>query len=65
MSAPAFMSALKPKAKAMAPKGVTVEVEAEPEGKGDDYRAIMKEAAKDGDWDGFVEAICSYVDSKE
>lgn len=28
---------------------------------GDDQKAVMKEAAKDGDWDAFVDALCSYV----
>lgn len=28
---------------------------------GDDYKQIMKDAAHDGDWDAFVDALCSYV----
>lgn len=35
----------------------------EPEA-GGDYKQIAKDAAKDGDWDGMVEAICNYVDSE-
>ncbi len=27
----------------------------------DGPKAVMKEAAKDGDWDAFVDALCSYV----
>ena len=33
--------------------------EAEP---GGDYKQIAKDAAKDGDWEAFVDAMCAYVD---
>lgn len=31
---------------------------------GKDYRAIAKDAAKDGDWDAMVDALCDYFDSE-
>lgn len=30
-----------------------------------DYKQIAKDAAKDGDWDAMIDAICGYVDSAE
>lgn len=36
----------------------------EREGDGDDYKKLAKEAAKDGDWDAMIDALCSYIDKE-
>lgn len=33
-------------------------------GGGSDYKAVAKDAAKDGDWDAVIDALCAYIDSK-
>ena len=41
--------------------------EEEPESKADvgaDYKQVAKDAAKDGDWDAMVDALCSYFESE-
>ncbi len=30
-----------------------------------DYKQLAKDAAKDGDWDAMIDAICGYVDAEE
>lgn len=30
---------------------------------GGDYKSLAKDAAKDGDWDAMVDALCSYIDN--
>ncbi len=30
-----------------------------------DYKQLAKDAAKDGDWDAMVDALCGYVDAEE
>lgn len=32
----------------------------EPESSGADYKQIAKDAAKDGDWDAMIDALCAY-----
>lgn len=32
---------------------------------GSDYKALAKSAAKDGDWDAMVDALCSYFESEK
>lgn len=54
---------LKPKGKGDYSKEEASEPEGE-EDMGGDKRAVMKEAAEDGDWSTFVDALCSYVDMK-
>ena len=31
---------------------------------GADYKQVAKDAAKDGDWDAMVDALCSYFESE-
>lgn len=66
MAKAAFLAAVLPKSSSKSPKGDAEEgSEDAPESKKEpsaDYRALMKEAAADGDWEGFVEALCAYVD---
>ena len=48
------------KAKGAPPsEGMEEAPESEP---GGDYKQIAKDAAKDGDWEAFVDAMCAYVD---
>lgn len=31
---------------------------------GKDYKTIAKDAAKDGDWDAMIDALCAYIDQE-
>ncbi len=58
----ALLAVLKPKGKGAPPVPAGDEEEApESSSEGGDYKQIMKDAANDGDWDAFVDALCSYV----
>ena len=52
--------ALKP-GKGVPSKDEESEEEAPESGGAPDYKSVMKDAAKDGDWDAFVDALCDYV----
>lgn len=48
------------------PAGLKDDEGAEPKpDAGTDYKQVAKDAAKDGDWDAMIDAICGYVDAEE
>ena len=63
MKAPAILLALtKGKGKGAPPS--TDDEASEPElDAGADYKQLAKDAAKDGDFDGMIDALCSYFES--
>lgn len=61
--------ALSPKLKGAKSKPSMDDEEEAPESEdgedsGGDYKAIAKDAAKDGDWDACIDALCSYIDKR-
>ncbi len=54
----ALLMALKPKGKELA------KADSEPDGDeaDEDYKQIAKDAAKDGDWDAVIDALCAYIE---
>jgi len=61
-----LLLALKP-GKGEPPKSERMEG-AEPDSEpdvGDDYKQIAKDAAKDGDWNAMVDALCAYMRSEK
>lgn len=55
--------ALKGAKSSSAPDMEAEEGEATDEGDGSDYKKIAKDAAKAGDWDACIDALCSYIDN--
>lgn len=53
--------ALKPGKGALPSKSEDEEEGAPESGKGEDYKQLAKDAAKDGDWDAMVDALCDYL----
>lgn len=45
-------------------EGDEEEAPASSDAEGSDYKAIAKDAAKNGDWDACIDALCSYIDKK-
>lgn len=59
-----LLLALKP---GKAPPESDKEMEEAPDSKpgmGDDYKQVAKDAAKDGDWDAMIDALCAYIEAK-
>ncbi len=65
MASPALLMALV-KGKGKGPAESSDDEDAAPESKpsmGADYKQLAKDAAKDGDFDGMIDALCSYFES--
>lgn len=56
-----LLLALKP-GKGAPPKSEGMEGAAPEPDVGGDYKQIAKDAAKDGDWEAMVDALCAYIE---